>query len=377
MALRVVVLGAGFAGLELSSRLSETLGDRLELTLIDKSEDFLFGFSKLEVLFGRRSTASVRLPYREIAKPGVRFVRTEITRIEPERRRVTTADGSYDADVLVVALGADYDIGATPGLAEGGYEFYSVEGAERAREALARFPGGKVVIGVASLPFKCPPAPSETALLLDEYLRSRGLRESSEITLAFPFGAPIPPSPVTSKALLEAFRDRGILFLGGSGVARLETDRKRAVLTDGRQVPYDLFLGVPRHCAPKVVVESGLCEDGWVAVDPHTLSTRFPGVYACGDVAETEVPKAGVFAEGGAKVIAEAVIATAEGRTSPSRYAGKASCYVEFGGGKVGRTDMDFFSGPQPVGTFVGASTELAQEKERFGTSRAARWFGR
>ena len=133
MNLRVLVLGAGFGGLELSTLLSEALGDRLDLTLIDKNDSFVFGYSKLDVMFGRKTPDAVRLAYRNIVKPGVRFRQETITAIDPERRRVTTQSGTYDADVLVVALGADYDPDATPGLVAGGNEFYSVAGAERLR----------------------------------------------------------------------------------------------------------------------------------------------------------------------------------------------------------------------------------------------------
>src|SRR5947207_4046733 len=199
---RVVVLGAGFGGLELAALLSQALGDELDLTLIDKGDAFVFGFSKLDVLFGRQTPEAVRLPYRHIAKPGVRFRQETITAIDPLARRVTTDRASYDADWLVVALGADYDLDATPGLAEAGHEFYSVAGAERLRRVLPAFSKGRAIIGVTSAPFKCPPAPSEAALLLHDYLSGRGVRGACEISLVMPFGVPIPPSPETSRALL-------------------------------------------------------------------------------------------------------------------------------------------------------------------------------
>src|ERR1700678_3752398 len=131
MSTRIVILGAGFGGLELSTMLSQELGDTVEVTLIDKSDSFVFGFSKLDVMFGRATPDAVRLPYGEIAKPGVRVVRETITAIDPEAKRVSTDVGVHEADILVIALGADYDMDATPGLAEGGNEFYSVAGAER------------------------------------------------------------------------------------------------------------------------------------------------------------------------------------------------------------------------------------------------------
>ncbi len=178
MNLRVLVLGAGFGGLELSTLLSEALGERLDLTLIDKNDSFIFGYSKLDVMFGKKTTDAVRLAYRSIARPGVRFRQETITAIDPERRRVTTQNGTYEADVLVVALGADYDPDATPGLLAGGNEFYSVAGAERLREVIPAFTQGRAIVGVTSTPFKCPPAPSEAALLLHDYLTQSGARDA-------------------------------------------------------------------------------------------------------------------------------------------------------------------------------------------------------
>jgi sulfide:quinone oxidoreductase len=276
-----------------------------------------------------------------------------------------------------VALGADCDLDATPGLAEGGNEFYSVAGAERLRDVLPTFTKGRAIIGVCGAPFKCPPAPSEAALLLHDYLTARGMRADCEISFVIPFGSPVPPSPDTSQALVAAFAERDIKFVPGHRVSSLDAARRVAVLDDGGEMPYDLFLGVPKHRAPDVVLASGMAEDGYVPVQLSTLETRFPGVYALGDVATVGVPKAGVFAEGQARIVAASLIARLKGGESTAAYDGRGSCYVEFGAGRVGRIDVDFFSGPKPTGTLQGPSAELVADKERFGSSRRARWFGR
>jgi sulfide:quinone oxidoreductase len=372
--MRVVVLGAGFGGLELATTLSEALGDDAGVTLIDKRDSFVFGYAKLDVVFGRTPAEAVKLPYREIAKSGVRFLQETVTAIDPEARTATTESGTYEADALVVALGADYDLDATPGLADS-TEFYSVAGAERLRELLPSFTRGRALVGVCGAPYKCPPAPSEAALLLHDYLAERGVRADCEIALAMPFDTPVPPSPDTSAALLQAFSERGIEFVPGRRVASVDAGRGVAVLEDGEELHFDLFLGVPKHRAPDVVLASGLAEDGYVPVDRRTLETRFPGVYALGDVAEVGVPKAGVFSERQAGVVAAALIAQARGGEA-GVYDGTGSCYVEFGSGRVGRIDVDFFSGPKPTGTLQEPSGALVAEKERFGSSRRARWFG-
>ncbi len=191
MEARILVLGAGFGGLELATTLSEALGEDAGVTLIDEGDAFVFGYSKLDVMFGKAAPDAVRLHYRDFAKPGVRFLSETVTAIDPDARRVTTDRGVHDADILVVALGADYDFDATPGLAEV-EEFYSVAGAERVREVLPTFTGGRAVVGVCGAPFKCPPAPSEAALLLHDFLTERGVRDDCEISLVMPFSTPDP-----------------------------------------------------------------------------------------------------------------------------------------------------------------------------------------
>ena len=377
MPTRVVVLGAGFGGLELTTILSEAFGDAIDIVLVDKADSFFFGFSKLDVMFGRQLPADAHHAYRGFAKPGVRFLQTTVRSIDPVAKRVVIDGGSLEADILIVALGADLDPAATPGLVEGGNEFYTVAGAEALRDVLPRFERGPAIVGVASRTFKCPPAPSEAALLLHDYLVARGRRTDSEISLVMPFGKPIPPSPETSDAILAAFAERRIRYVKDRLVIALDPARKVAVLDDGSEMPYALFLGVPVHRAPKVVAESGLMGDSWVTVNKQTLETPFPGVYAVGDVNGVGTPKAGVFAEGSARVVAAAIIAQIRGGEAPRPYTGAGSCYVEFGSGRVGRVDVNFLSGPKPTGTYHEPSEALVAEKIHFGSSRIRRWFGR
>jgi sulfide:quinone oxidoreductase len=375
--MRIVVLGAGFGGLELSTRLSDEFGEDIDIVLIDKSEGFVFGFSKLDVMFGRKLPSDVFHPYRDVDKPGLRFVQATILSIDPDAKRVDTDAGAFDADIMVVALGADLDPGATPGLVEAGHEFYTVPGAFALREVLSNFPGGRVVVGVTSTPFKCPPAPSETALLVHDFLTQQGRRENSSIALVMPLGVPIPPSPAASEALLIAFAERGIDWNPGRLVRALDPSRKVAVFHDGSEMPFDLFLGVPVHRVPAVVEESGLAVDGWIPADPRTLETAFADVYAVGDVTSVGTPKAGVFAEGQASVAAAQIAARLRGGSSSSTYDGHGTCYLEFGHDQVARVSVTFLSGEAPVGDLEGPSHQIAVDKIDFGTQRIKRWFDR
>lgn len=374
MTTRVVVLGAGFGGLEISTCLSEQLPGEAEVVLIDKGEAFVFGFAKFDVLFGRATPEQVRAYYRDISLPGVTFRQETVTSIDPAAKHVVTDAGEYDADVLVVSLGADIDPSLTPGFVEGGHEFYSVAGAENLRSVLGDFAGGTIVVAVLGTPYKCPPAPCEAAFMLHDFYADRGVDVS--LTVASPLPSPVPISAATSDAILAGFAERGIEFLAETIVASIDPATNTALLADGTKMPYDLFLGIPKHRVPAVIAASGLAVDGWIPVDQGTLMTRFPDVYAVGDCNSAPVPRAGVFAEGAARAAARDIVAKIRRSGAAAPYDGAGSCYIEFGGGMVARVDADFLSGPTPTGPFTPPSPELTAEKKMFGISRRQRWFG-
>ena len=375
----VVIVGAGFAGLELAMRLSESLRDAVHVTLIDQNDSFYFGFSKLDLLLGRRAPDEVLLHYRDIAHDGVEFRQETVTAIDPLTRRVITDERSYDADFLAVALGAEYDLAATPGFQQGGFEYYTVAGAERLREALADFTRGTILISVLGHPFKCPPAPFEGAFLVHDLFVKRGIRDAIDIRMTFPMAAPVPVTRQVSEVFLTALDERGIQYAPKELVVGLDPRARTARLASGGSVPYDLFIGIPVHRAPAVVTRSGLAPDGWVTVDQTNLTTHFPGVYALGDVATgtRTVAKAGIFAEAAARVVAQDITARVRGTEAPPPYEGDGPCYVEFGGGRVGKIEVNFLGGPAPTARILAPSRELAAEKQAFGVTRRQRWFGR
>ncbi|MGH2759458.1 MAG: NAD(P)/FAD-dependent oxidoreductase, partial [Actinomycetota bacterium] len=372
----VLILGAGFGGLELSTLLSETLAGDVRITLLDQSDSFIFGFEKFDIAFGRRRPDELRSYYRDIAKDGVEFRRERVTSIDPETRRVTTDAHGYEADILVIALGADYDQAATPGFVEGGHEFYSISGAERLRDVLPNFEVGAILIAVLGLPFKCPPAPYEGAILLHDYFTERGLRDRIEIRVITPEVRPVPVSDEVSDGVKRSLSERGIGLTTELRVTELDVPNKIAKLADGADVGYGLFIGIPVHRVPKVVEASGLAEDGWIPVDERNLATRFPDVYAIGDVASAPVPRAGVFAERAAVAVADDIRARLRGDEA-APFDGAGICYIEFGGGLVARVDANFLGGRDPVGIFFAPSVEGAEQKALFASSRRTRWFGR
>lgn len=376
MPTNVLVLGAGFGGLELTTRLSEEFGSDINVTLIDKGEGFVFGFAKFDVLFGWKTLDQVRALYKDILKPGVVFKRENILSIDPVAKRVVTDRGTYEADILVVALGAEYDFAATPGLSEGGHEFYSLNGCLELRDFLPTFKGGRILVSVLGEPYKCPPAPCEMGMLLHQWFSEHNQRQDVSITVASPFPRPIPPSPDGSKAILERFAECDIEFLPQTLVTSIDPATRTAHLADGGTLPYDLFIGVPKHRVPDVVANSPLVEGGWIPVGRGNLLTRFPNVYAVGDVTSVGSPKAGVFSENAAIVVANEIIQGLRGGADPAPFAGNGTCYIEFGNDTVAKLEADFFSGPSPVAPLREASAAMAEEKKEFAITRRQRWFG-
>ena len=374
----VLILGAGFGGLELATRLSETASDAVDVTLLDRNDSFFFGFSKLDVMLGRLSAGDVLLPYGDIAKDGVEFRRETVVGIDPVARRVETDVGTHDADFLVVAMGADYNIAATPGFEEGGYEYYSLAGAERLRDALTDFEGGRVLVSVLGQPFKCPPAPFEGSFLLHEHFTRQGIRDDVEMATTFPMQRPVAVTGPVSQMVRDALASRGIEELPQHLVTSLDPTARTALLATGETLPYDLFVGIPVHRAPEPLAASGLAVNGWVPVDQTNLRTAFPRVYALGDVCTgpRTVAKAGIFAEAAARVVADDIMAEISGGHPPGPYEGSGVCYAEFGGGLVSKVEVNFLRGESPAAERHDPSSEYAAEKAEFGATRRARWFG-
>ena len=233
------------------------------------------------------------------------------------------------------------------------------------------------MIGVCGAPFKCPPAPSECALLLDDELTARGVRDACQISFVIPLGTPVPPSPETSAALEAAFAERDITLITGRRVTALDPARSVVVLDDDTELPFDLFLGVPRHRAPDVVIASGMTEDGYVPVDSATLRDALPRGLR-GRRRRHRGRAEGRRVRRGRRPHrrADPDRRAARAASAPGRHLGRGTCYIEFGRGRVGSVDIDFLSGPERTGTFNAPSAALVAEKEHFGSSRRARWFG-
>ncbi len=353
----VLVLGGGVGGVITANELRQRLGPADRVVLVERERRHLFQPSLLWLMVGRRRRDQIERPLRELLAPGVELVEAEVRSIDPTARRVETTAGVFAGDALVVALGAEPDRDAVPGYREAALDFFSPEGATACARALEGFRGGRVVVTVAALPYKCPAAPYEAALLLDDELRRRGLRERSEVDVFSPEPAPMPVAgPAMGAAVVGLLTAKGIRFHPGSRVERFEPGSGGIVFADGSRVGFDLLAGVPPHRAPAVVRESPLAGDaGWIPVDRATLETHHERVYAIGDVTTITLangkplPRAGVFAHGEGLVVAHQIAARLTGRTASDAFDGVGYCWVEAGAGRAAFASGGFFSEPDPT----------------------------
>lgn len=377
---QILILGAGFGGLEAATSLREQLPAHYTITLVDRSDHFIIGFSKFDVLFGRHSAEQVKAYYRDLAANGVRFVRDEVTHIDPAGRRVRTNGHEFTYDYLIVSLGAEVHPELTPGFTEGGYEFYTLTGAEKLHGVLSRFAGGDILLSILGQPYKCPPAPYEAAFQLRDYFGRRAMSDRVNIKVLIPTPVALPVAPGADQEVKRRFAARDIELFTQHGVTAIDPAAQVARLADGSTLAYDLFIGVPLHRPPAVVRESPLGNGSWIPVDPFTLHTGYPGVFAVGDVTHVPVgaqavPKAGAFAEAAAKVVVSQIVYQETGRGEVQRYEAQGTCYLEFGDDEVAQISANFLGGSAPVVKLDEPSPQLREEKERFRDDRLERWF--
>lgn len=378
---RILILGGGFAGITAALELRRELPAEHRITLVDRRGAFFMGLRKLWVLVGRGTLAEGTRPLQRIAAD-VEVRTATVEAIDARARTVRLEGETLGFDYLVVALGAEPRPDLVPGFSESDAVFNLYDGAEVERLAsrLPNFTSGRVHVAVLGVPYKCPPAPYEAAMLLDDYFRGRGLR--SEITLETstpqPMSLPVLGGP--GCAQVEALlADKGIGFTPNRKVVRLEGP---TLVSDPDSVRADLLIGVPPHRPPALVRDSGLELRGeWVAVDAASMRTSVDGVFAVGDVTEIPLangmplPKAGILAERQAQAAAAAIISEITGRPAPASFDGRGYCFIETGGGQAATVRGDFLAAPAPQVELVPPSRSAYQEKLDFESSRLSTWF--
>lgn len=354
---RILVLGGGVGGLVTANELGRRLGPEHSITLVERNPYHLFNPSLLWVLAGWRRPEQLTKPLRQMVRPEVKVVQTEVQGIDPQAQRVITASGPLDYDYLVLALGAELAPERMPGFAEGAHDFFTLEGVTRLRQALVNFPGGRVAVVVSSLPYKCPAAPYEAALLIDDVLRRRGLRERCQVDVYTPEPLPMPVAgPALGQAVVDMMGQKGIIFHPQVQVESIDPQGKALKFKGGATAGYDFLIGVPPHRPPAALAGSGLTnEAGWVPVNPRTLATRAENVFAVGDVTAIilpngkPLPRAGVFAHAEAEAVAHNIADTLAGASPKTEFDGVGYCWVETGGGKAGFASGNFYAQPDPA----------------------------
>ncbi|HEX2275393.1 MAG TPA: FAD/NAD(P)-binding oxidoreductase [Acidimicrobiales bacterium] len=379
----VVVLGGGFGGLAAVHTLRARLGDGVDITLVDRGDRFFMGFAKLWDLAGIRPLEEGSARLSGLTARGVRLVQAEVTAMEPRARRVETSAGALHADALLVALGAPsrrehVELLSGPGA----HDLYDHASLGAIGRSLNEVDAGRVLVAILGGPFKCPPAPFEAVLLVDELLRRRGVRDRVHLAISTfqPVTLPV-AGPDASSYVAGHLEERGIELLAGRSVVSVDGADRVVRFEDGSDAPYDVLLGVPACAPPPAVRESALAgPSGWIEPDRHTLRASFEGVYAVGDctlvpTAKGQLPKAGVFAAGEGEVAA-ANIAADLGGGPGATFDGHGFCFLELPGRRVAFVEGNFFADPEPDVQLSEADEERFARKQAYERERLAAWLG-
>jgi sulfide:quinone oxidoreductase len=371
---KVLILGGGSGGLAAAGRLKELLGDKVSVIVIDKGTSFVMGFSLLRVMTGEKTEQEVTVPKEKVSQKGIKFINTEVNGIDVKNGIVRTDQAKFAYDYLVIALGAELVPEKVPGF-ESAFHMYTLEDAMKLRVALSSFRGGSIRLVVSSTPFKCPPAPYEAAMLIDDYLRNKGLRDKSDIQIFTPEPQPMPiAGPEVGNTVVSMLKEKGIVFHNNAKVSLIDGSSKQIVFENGTREKYDLLIAIPPHTSPKVVRESDDLADasGWISVDPKNMQTKHDRVYAIGDVAAVKLPsgmmlpKAATFAFGQAEIVASNIASSVLG-TETRNWDGFGECFIETGSGNAAYGSGSFYSSPKPVINLQIPSKELRERKEVWG----------
>ena len=352
----VAVLGGGVGGLVTANTLRRQLGREHRVVLVDREDRHVFWPSLLWVQVGLRDPGKVVRELSALQRKGIEVVKGEVQAIDPERKAVRINDAELAADYVVISLGAQLAPEKIPGLAEGGHNLYSLEGAAAIRESLRKVRDGRIVVLTAGLPYKCPAAPYEAAMLLAYDLQKRKLRDRVEVAVYAWEPAPMGVAgPDVSAGVVQLLAERDIPYFPQRQITRVDADGGRLHFSDDSETDYDLLVYIPPHVAPTVVQQAGLTgESGWAPVDRHSMETSFPGVYAIGDVTHIPLamgmplPKAGVFAHRQGEAVAQTIAGEINGQRTPGSFDGQGECFIEVGGGKAGFGRGNFYAEPTP-----------------------------
>ena len=348
----MLVLGCGIGGTIVAGELAKKARRQASITVVERKQVVQFPPSFPWVMMGWRQPKQVQRSLSFLSKKGVKVVAGSVRSIDARKKRVHVDSSTLDYDYLVVALGAEYAPESIPGFAEYAHHIYDLDSAVKFGEAARNFQGGNVLVGVSKTPFKCPTAPYEAALLLEEFYRNEG--RNAKVRFFTPEKQPVPAAgPVLGKQVEKMLISRGIEYNSRKELS--EVKRDRVVLKDGEEMVFDLLMVVPPHRCPKPVVDAEMVDaSGWIPVNPQTLATRYDGVYAVGDVTTIEtphahvpfLPKAGIFAESQAEVVANNIAFSITGKGERKAWDGSGYCYLGVSKSESAFLQGSFLSNP-------------------------------
>ena len=392
---RILILGAGFGGLAVANYLYKNLSAsstslEYEIIIIDQKNFFMMGLVNLWILSGTRTLEDSKISLNNLAKRGIKYLNNKITTIDTVSKTITisgTSTSRINYDYLVIALGAEYAAETVSGFVEnGGFNLYDPEQIPKLRERILSLKSGRIAICITSIPYKCPPAPYEASLLINDILLKNGTRDSVDINIYTPTPISLPVAgPEVSQDVLNLLAENRINFHPTHKIKTV-LEINSLEFENGNRVNYDLLVGILPHRVPEVIRNSGLISQGkkWINVDKFTLRTDYENVFAIGDVTEIKVnenvaiPKAGIFAESQAKIVGQQIVddmLNDNKDKSSARFDGKGYCFMEIGNQKAGYIAADFYHEKGPATFLDPPSNESYSKKLDFEKSKINEWL--
>jgi sulfide:quinone oxidoreductase len=376
----VLILGGGFGGLSTANEIRNSLpSSEVKITVVDKKNWFMVGFAKLWIIRGTRTFENSTGSLNELAKKEIDFLNEEILQIDLENKNIKTTTKNLSYDYLIIAMGAVLAPQKIPGLVEHGMNLYDYRESEKIHKKIKELKSGTIAISIMGMPYKCPPAPFEAALLIDSMLREIGVRDSVQIHFYSPAPITLPAAgPEISKQILDLINSEKIIFHDSCKVTKVETKK---LIFENSETDFDLLLAIPPHIAPDVIYESGLAkQDNFIPIN-RDCKTSYNNVYAIGDVTSLKVtetmavPKAGVFAEGEGLTVAQNIISKIHSKEDSALFDGKGGCFIESGRDTASLIEVDMFSGPKPSAKLTESTPEHLNEKLQFEKDRLTKWL--